>query len=373
MRSLTPEQVQGLAEKKLTGTLTPEEQQLLDEWAGQDAPSELEWVSNDADEAALKGRLFAGIRQSAGLERTAAPVHRIHFLRRQWVAAAVLLLVCSVTALLYFNKEKETLTIAAIAQDVAAPKANKATLSVAGGKQIILDQTSNGSLAALGAEGATKTSAAGIAYDGKASVVEFHTLTNPRGSKPIELDLPDGSKAWLNTASSITYPTAFKGNLREVTMSGEVYFEVKHNAAKPFRVKAGDQLIEDLGTSFNVNAYTDESGIKTTLVEGIVKIANIILKPGEQYFNGKVSESDVDQAVAWKNGLFSFSNTVDLQTALRQLGRWYDVDIVYDGKIPNREFGGKIQRNLSLANVLEILGEQKIHAKIEGNKLIVKE
>ncbi len=374
MPSLTPEQVEILAEKKLTGGIvTPEEQHLLDEWADQASPAELEWISKDTDEAALKSRLLMKIRQSAGIEKIVAPVHRIHFLKRRWVAAAVFVLVCSVTALVYFNREKQTATIASVAHDVAAPKISKATLTLGNGKQIVLDATNNGSLDALGATGATKTSATGIAYDSKTSVVEYHTLTNPRGSKPIELDLPDGSKAWLNTASSITFPTAFKGNLREVTMSGEVYFEIKHNASKPFRVKTGDQTIEDLGTSFNVNAYTDESGIKTTLVEGVVKIANATLKPGEQYYKGKVSQADVDQAMAWKNGLFSFGNTVDLQTALRQLGRWYDVDVVYEGKVPNREFGGKIQRNLSLANVLEILSEQKVHARIEGQKLIVKE
>lgn len=373
MASLTPEQAAILAEKKLLGTLTEAEDQALQEWVNQQLPASLEWT-NDGSEEELKNRLYAQIRDKAGIERTIPRVHRVHFLRRfKWAAAAALILVCSATWFL-LQKQGEP-PIQTANKEIQAPVTNKATLTINGSKQVTLESLQNGSLDAAGLQGLTKKNASTLAYNGVTDKIETHTWSNPKASQPLQLKLPDGSQVWLNAASTISFPSRFSGQERVVEITGEAYFEVKHNAAQPFRVKAGNQTIEDIGTAFNVNAYDDETGVRTTLIEGIVKVQEkkIVktLKPGEDFFNGQVAEANTDQAIAWKNGLFSFGNTVDLSTALREIGRWYGVEIVYEGQVPDREFGGKLPRSLSLNKVIEILSEQKVHARIEGNRLIV--
>lgn len=297
-------------------------------------------------------------------------VRRIPVYRRTWVrcAAAAVVLFAIATIWLLTDKQ-ETPAVMAYKGDVAAPVINKATLTLANGKQIVLDSTQNGSLANLGALNANKTEE-GLSYKNQSTAIEYHTLTNPKGSKPVELTLADGTKAWLNAASSITFPTAFTGTIREVTMTGEVYFEVVHNNKQPFKVHAANQVIEDLGTTFNVNAYTDEPGIKTTLVEGSVKINNAVLKPGQQYSNGKIAQANIEQALAWKNGLFSFDNA-DIYTVMRELSRWYNVDIKFEGKIDTIPFQGEIGRSLTLAQILKNLDQMHVHFRIEEDKRIV--
>jgi ferric-dicitrate binding protein FerR (iron transport regulator) len=188
--------------------------------------------------------------------------------------------------------------------------------------------------------------------------------------------LPDGTKVWLNAASSLIYPTAFSGDERTVQMTGEVYFEVTHDKKRPFKVKVGRQVIEDIGTHFNVNAYTDEPIQTTTLLEGAVSIGGHILRPGEKASVAasgtiQVSKGDPEQAVAWKNGLFDFTDA-DLPTVMRQLARWYNVDIKYEGNIPERQFNGMIGRSLTLDQVLKGLTRESVHYRIEeGNHLII--
>jgi ferric-dicitrate binding protein FerR (iron transport regulator) len=157
-------------------------------------------------------------------------------------------------------------------------------------------------------------------------------------------------------------------------MTGEAYFQVKHNEAKPFVVKVNNQIIEDLGTEFNVNAYLNESSVKATLIKGIIKVNEKVLRPGQQALieNGKMAINDVnaEQAIAWKNGIFSFENT-DLKEVMKQLARWYNIDIQYEGNIPSMVFGGKITRNTNLSQVLAILQASDIHFKIQNKTLIV--
>jgi len=372
MASLTPEQIESLAEKMLLGLISPEEQEMLDSWIAGRNQLNPEW--HGEMEADLQQRMLLSIREKAGIVQPIRRVHRVHFMRRWgWAAAAAIIIVCSATWLL-LSKQEETLVQTA-KTDIAAPVTNKATLTINGAKQVTLESLQNGALDAAGLQGLTKESASALAYNSKGGEVQMHTWSNPKASQPLQLKLPDGSMVWLNAASTISFPNQFQGKERMVEITGEAYFDVKHNAAQPFRVKAGQQIIEDIGTSFNVNAYADETGVRTTLIEGVVKIQEKAitktLKPGEDFFNGQVSEANTDQAVAWKRGLFSFGNTVDMQTALRQISRWYGVEIVYEGSVPNREFGGKMQRELPLSRVLEMLGEQKVHARLEGEKIIV--
>ena len=259
---------------------------------------------------------------------------------------------------------------------------NKAILTLSDGSTIILDDAKNGQVAQQGGTQIAKLANGQLVYnalDGKPAEVVFNTLTTPRGGQ-FKLTLPDGSEVWLNASSSIKYPTAFIGNERKVEISGEAYFEIVHNAAKPFKVSVNGMEVKVLGTHFNINAYNDEASVKTTLLEGSISLtkadAATTLKPGQQAQLGNggnikvIDNVDIDQVVAWKNGYFSF-NRADLQTVMRQIARWYDVDISYEGKIPERQFGGKIDRNSNASEVLKILEESKVHFRIEEKKIIV--
>ena len=187
----------------------------------------------------------------------------------------------------------------------------------------------------------------------------------------------------MNDSSSIRYPVVFTGSERKVEITGEVYFEVAKNTSLPFKVKIGNNTeVEVLGTHFDINAYADESTISTTLLEGSVKISELsqrksrLIVPGEQaQINAsnsiKVNKlPNAEQVIAWKNGTFNFINS-NLEMALRQLARWYDVDIVFEGPIPQKQFSGEMQRSLNLSQVVRLLEKNGVNCRIEGKKLIV--
>jgi ferric-dicitrate binding protein FerR (iron transport regulator) len=222
-----------------------------------------------------------------------------------------------------------------------------------------------------------------LAYKGSSENIEYNTLSNPRGSKVISLVLADGSKVWLNAASTLKYPTAFVGNERKVEVSGEAYFEVSHNAAMPFIVDKGETSVRVLGTHFNVNAYDDESSVNVTLLEGSVKVVkgneDILISPGQQaeVFNNivpsnpiEVHTADVDETMAWKNGLFSYKGA-DIETIMRQVSRWYNVDVVIEKPVKEK-FYAQVSRNTDVSNLLKMLEATKaVHFKIEGKMITV--
>jgi ferric-dicitrate binding protein FerR (iron transport regulator) len=215
--------------------------------------------------------------------------------------------------------------------------------------------------------------------------VDYNTLFNPRGSKVISLTLSDGTKVWLNSESSLKYPIAFNASTREVEITGEAYFEVKHNAKQPFKVHLPNgTVVEDIGTAFNVNAYTDESDIKTTLIEGSVIVrresSNVKLKPGQQAVLNQVNQGitrievqtnvDMDEVLSWKNGTFSYTNT-DLQTIMRQMARWYDVEVVYQDPV-NDHYTVDVPRTVPVSQLFKFIEMSGgVHFKIEGKKIIV--
>jgi transmembrane sensor len=266
----------------------------------------------------------------------------------------------------------------------ALPGGDKALLTLANGQTITLDNAKNGTLAKQGSTVVNKTTDGQLVYklaaiDDANSVPTINTIATPRGGQ-YQVVLPDGTKVWLNAASSLRFPTRFTGNTREVEITGEAYFEVAKNAAMPFHVKANRAEIEVLGTHFNVMAYGDESLMKTTLLEGSVNIKTgaVInrLKPGEQaQINAAgrtkiVNNIDVDDETAWKDGIFQFSDA-GIDVILRQASRWYDVDVTYKNKVPEREFTGRISRNVKASQLLNMLKYTGIDLKIEGKKIIV--
>lgn len=266
--------------------------------------------------------------------------------------------------------------------DVSAPVTNRAMITLGNGQKVYLDSAVNGALAQQGSAELVKEGSGRVAY--KVENVTngellYNTLTNPRGSRVVSLTLSDGTNVWLNSESSLRYPVIFNGHDRTVEIKGEGYFEVKKKVDQPFIVHVENgPKIEVLGTTFNVNAYPDELNIKTTLLDGSVRVASVVLKPGQQaWFAGQkivLNKVDTSDVVAWKNGLFAFHDA-DLPSVMRQLARWYNIDVNYEGLIPKEkfQFNGKIGKDLSLDNVLDLLNNAQVHFRIEaGNKLVIR-
>jgi hypothetical protein len=283
------------------------------------------------------------------------------------------------------NNEKITASIAAPGKQTAKilPGGNHAILTMADGSKIVLDSVQNGNIQS---GGATISKQGGVlVYDGSSpaksatAAVAYNTLTTPRGGQ-YKLILADGSKVWLNASSSLHFPTAFTGKERNVELTGEAYFEVAKNKEKPFRVNVNGMQVEVLGTHFNVNAYADENSIKTSLLEGSVKIkrgdVSGLLKPGQQGIlesnnnDLRIKEVNMDEVIAWKNGLFQF-NGAGIKTIMLEISRWYNVEIVYSGKVPQRSFVGKISRDAALPDVLKILELSNVKFNVIGRKIIV--
>jgi len=289
-----------------------------------------------------------------------------------WPYAAAILLLIGLGTFIWYLPGRDTQepvagkNIMPVLPDVL-PGSDRAMLTLSDGRRVALND-SNETLS----DGAVKINKinGALAYD-KSDIVAYNTMTTPRGGQ-YKLVLADGTKVWLNAASSITYPTSFLSEHREVSISGEAYFEVAKDKTRPFRVNVkGGEVIEVLGTQFNVNAYEDEPSMKTSLLEGSVRIGQQLLKPGEMYSAGKVAPDNVEQAISWKNGVFNFQDK-SLQEVMRQLSRWYDITVIYEKQVPPIEFFGKMGRNLNLSQVLSVLEGAGVSFKLEeGKRLIV--
>lgn len=337
--------------------------------------------SKDAAIAEVIDRIREGMAQSEEIpaEETIPsiePYKRRIVVRRSWIryAAAIILLVAGAGTLFILKPWKtgptETSIVFKSLEDIK-PASKKAYLTI-GNRDIPLDSIHVGEQ--FGA--ATKKADGTIAYTNATDQpVTYHTITVPRGGEPQMVQLPDTSQVWLNSGSSITYATVFTKE-RSVQMTGEAYYEVRKNG-KPFIVQTPTDKIEVMGTHFNVHAYLEDGAVKTTLLEGKVKVGNAILVPDEQYESGKVNKLDqknIQRVMAWKNGLFSYNN-VDIQTLMRDLGRAYDVEVVYEGEPTKRRFQGAIDRGSTLKDVLEGLAFKKVNFRIEqgpnGNRVVM--
>lgn len=292
-------------------------------------------------------------------------------------------IVVGVWAWLHFNyKHKETEKAVALSPANIQPGKDGAILTLENGSQVLLDTVQNGVVALQG--GATAIVKNGTLVYEKNNETEavYNTMSTPKG-RQYKMQLADGTMVWLNSASSIKYPVIFNKEERYVEVSGEVYFEVAKNKKQPFKVNVSNRMnVEVLGTHFNINAYDNEPDINATLLEGSVKVAdknnNVILKPGQQALLNNRPEIivrkavDLDQIMAWKNGLFNFEG-LSFEEAMNQLERWYNIQVVYEKNVPDIRFGGKLQRSLSLNDLLDILEKTGVKFKLEeGRKLLVK-
>lgn len=314
-------------------------------------------------------------------------------------AAASIILALGVGGYFLFFDNKKDVGQAETVQtepgnDIKAPDISRATITLADGSIVYLDSVSSGTIAMQRHVKIIKTADEKLVYavadtlSGKGGTAAYNTLSNPRGSKVIDITLSDGSHVWLNAGSSITFPVAFWGNERKVSITGEVYFEAASSPVdpgeggrkRPFVVEKGDMQVIVLGTKFNINAYDDETDIKVTLLEGSVKVSNsrhsVTIRPGEQ---ASVSTNallgiggvDVEEVMAWKNGRFIFGEKADMPTILRQVARWYDVEVEYHGP-PHKYFWGSISREVNVSEIIKVLeATGDIRCRVEGRKLIV--
>ncbi len=349
-------------------------------------------------------KILAATEKSNAINTT-GKVYQMNSARFKWgkIAAAIIIIFFAGVSirLLFQNKQKDLTLVKSESQNIkrnqlsndVIPGGNKAVLILGDGSKIVLDSSENGSLAQQDNVKVTKLSDGELSYNiSGVSTAEifYNTVATPKGGQ-YKVVLSDGTLVWLNAASSIKYPTVFKGESRKVEITGEVYFEIAHLNRKsgvgsvPFTVEVnkvtGDGgTIEVLGTHFNVNAYPDELSVSTTLVEGSVKVtskmATAFLKPGEQSRLNKAGNIDliknvnIEVALAWKNGKFQF-NDASLEMVMRQLMRWYDVQVQYEGKVPLQRFGGEVSRNSKLSEVLRILEYSGVKLSISDNKIIV--
>lgn len=396
---MTPERLQLLLDKYLGNMSSADEEAELMQWYNTTNQHPVEWpISHQGEPEEIKarmlGQLRAGIRSNS--LQNVIPIYR----KRTWQIAASLFILLGAGAWFVLNRSSSNNTEPIVTAETKTtpilPGGNKATLTLADGTTIVLDTAGNTTLAQQGATKIIKLNNGELAYKdasqkGATASGLYNTIRTPNGGQ-YQVILPDGTRAWLNAASVLRFPITFTGNERKVQLSGEAYFDVAKNSDMPFRVITENEQnhelgrVEVLGTEFNVNAYNDEPTVKTTLVEGKVKVSiadsslrPVILTHGMQSSfsqeqqrgrNIMVREVDTDDVTAWKNGLFNFNNA-DIKTVMRQLARWYDVEVVYEGGLPNEKFEGEIPRNSTLSEVFKILELSAVHFKVEGRKVTV--
>lgn len=355
-----------ILERYQNGTASEEELAFLESWY----PG---YSDASPDELSLPERIAATDLVWSQLEEQTRPkVKRLFNWKR--IAAAVLVLVTGIVAYLLWNNNK-ALTVAELANSKydIAPGYNQATLSDATGKIVELDSAQTG----INVNANALRYDNGIAIDAltvNSEAVKLMTLQTPKGGT-YQITLPDGTRVWLNAATSLQFPSAFRGTERKVELSGEAYFEVAPDQQSPFIVTSKGQAVEVLGTSFNLNCYPDEDAVYTTLINGKVRVGAVTLLPGQQAINRgagiSTQEVNTDAVLGWKNNYFVFQGE-KIGSIMRKISRWYDMEIVYEGDITADDFGGRVNRYVNVSQVLKKLElTNKVHFKISGKKIIV--
>jgi transmembrane sensor len=379
MQHLSIEKQQELSAKWLKGTITAEELELLEQWYNQEPQSHMVWEAGDADKEQLSDRLFYNINQ---VQKADAPVRRLNRTILYKIAAMLI----AVLGVAWYCTTILTPKQNNIAENSAKPlqhetPGNKAVLTLANGSTMVLDNADNGLIAKQGNTRVNKTHDGELIYNNEGvnenNKVEINMVSTLSGGQ-YQISLPDGSKVWLNALTSLKFPTAFTGTERVVELTGEAYFEVAKNKNMPFKVKlANNTSIQVLGTHFNIMAYANEGSINTTLLEGSINVQkgtlSKIMIPGQE---AKITDEiklrtvNAEEAVSWKNGLFSFDRS-NIHTVMRQIERWYNVEVVYEGKVPDNQITGYISRSSNLAEVIKMLELSGLRIVPEGRKLKV--
>jgi transmembrane sensor len=374
------QEVIDLLKKYKEGTLSNAKKAKLETWYLNESSK------NNAElDKELVDQSVQHLRTQLPLKYKASP--KVSWLRV--AAAAALVISIGITlynkAYYFYNKDAVQL----VKNDIV-PGGNKAYLTLANGKRIILNEAANGQLAEQAGIKITKTADGQLVYRissaqiSKATEKGYNTIETPRGGQ-YQIALPDGTKVWLNAASSLKYPILFAIKERKVELSGEAYFEVAKDKRHPFIVLSKDQEVKVLGTHFNIKSYTEEGNTKTTLLEGAVRITSnatnslrnkaVTLQPNQEAIASnqglKVQEADTEEALSWKNGYFRF-NDENIQNVMLKISRWYNVEVHYKGKISDEEYKGTISRSKNISEVLDLLESTKtVHFKVEGRRITV--
>lgn len=377
------ERAEILYKKYLEGNCTPEEKKLVESWYLRETDKR-EHSQGEIDHEGIKAEMWATL-----LERTKSSSAR--YPRWYTYAAAAVVLIAFSTGLFFYQYHGDKISqFAGSHKEDIAPGSNKAYLTLSDGSRILLGSAKNGELAKQAGIIITKTKDGQLVYTvaentAPGNADQFNTITTPNGGQYM-VNLPDGTKVWLNAASSLKYPTQFAAAERKVELNGEAYFEVSKDKHRPFKVATGKQEVEVLGTHFNISGYADEKSIKTTLLEGSVRVSSIgngqnvpansvTIRPGEQSVmvmnKLAVHEADTEEAIAWKNGLFMFSGQ-DLAGIMKQAARWYDVKVEFEDEDLKKEvFKGTISRFENISQLLEVLESTgSVHFKIDGRRVI---
>ncbi|RBL88986.1 FecR family protein [Chitinophaga flava] len=384
-----------LITRHLEGKLTAEEEEELQAWISRsdEARAFFERVNEEAYLSRQLERLYA-FDNEEGWEKLKEkyplkemPVEPVVKRLVPWLrpAAAAAILLAVVAGAWFWaprsNKMQSAQTMVK-SNGISAPGKSRASIILANGDIVYLDSLSQRATIQQAGTGLVKLADDQLACtaeaNGSTSAYTYNTLVNPRGSKVINLTLSDGTRVWLNNESSIRFPVRFSSQERTVEVTGEAYFEVAQQATKPFKVKHADWEVQVLGTHFNINSYSDESAAKVTLLEGMVKVtkkeASGIIRPGQQAWVSSAitvqPAADTEAVMAWKNGEFILDG-MDLKSLMRQVARWYDVEVVYTGAVEKRAFGGSLDRDLALPRVVQALQENGVKCRLEGRQLII--
>ncbi|GAA4312547.1 DUF4974 domain-containing protein [Mucilaginibacter gynuensis] len=362
---MTKEDFLAIVERVRDGSASHQDIRLYNAWFSK-FQSVNEWDAEQGDAETVKNLIERRINDKITTHVTGNSTRPLW---TKFTVAASIILCISFGG--YYLMQKQQFGQSNYKNDVA-PGHSQATLTLANGQKILLTKGLHKQLA----QGNTTiqinngiTYANGISNKAAAA---YNTLSTAIGEQsPFPLILPDGTKVWLNAQSSITFPTAFSGTERIVKITGEALFEVTHDARHPFKVQTQKQTIEDIGTIFNVNAYTDEKETRTTLVEGKVKVNNILLNPGQQTDGLHLKTVNTNRYVAWKNNDFYFEND-NIETVMKELSRWYNIEVKYEGNVTTENFTAQISRGKNISSILQILENTKgVHFKIEGRRVTV--
>ena len=380
---MDPSFLRELLKKYREGTASPGEIEYLHAYYDAFELTEADQILSDAAMNERKSRIKYSLDQAIVHQEQVLPVRKLRL--RNWLIAACLILAAGSGIFWWMQQPATNPSMAELSAKPGptdiGPGDNRAVLVLADGSTVLLDDAAKGELSRQANAVINKTEDGQLVYENQTGTdpapLIYNTITTPRAGQ-YRLTLTDGTKVWLNAATSLQFPASFSGKERRVKLSGEAYFEVAKNSQQPFIVETPRQMIEVLGTHFNVNAYEEETATKTTLLEGRVKVAtagsSAVLQPGQQAASStdaiQVNEADTEEAVAWKNGYFKF-NKADIQTIMRQLERWYDVEVEYRGAVPTDLFVGKINRSENISGVLRVLELSEVQFKIENRKIIV--